>query len=140
MKKAWFITLKEVLSFLLDKGDLAFSLILPIAIFALMYGAFGGGTQFNGTAYIVNEDSGGKFSTQLIERMDGYSGLSIQMLSAVSAERKLERADIQLAVYIPPDFSEKLEAGQSAQVIFKQRGNGNGRPDSAIWYAGQRKV
>jgi ABC-2 type transport system permease protein len=124
MKKAWFITLKEVRSFLLDKGDLAFSLVLPIAIFALMYGAFGGGTQFNGTAYIVNEDDGGKFSTQLIERMDGYSGLSIQMLSAISAERKLERADIQLAVYIPPDFSKRLEAGQSAQVIFKQRGNG----------------
>ena len=40
MKKALFIMLKEVRDFLRDKGDLGFSLVLPIAIFALMYGAF----------------------------------------------------------------------------------------------------
>src|SRR5512145_2573579 len=98
MKKSLFITLKEVRSFLLDRGDLSFSLILPITIFALMYGAFGGDTQFNGTAYIVNEDGGGRYSELLVQRLDEYNGLNIATLSATSAEQKLERADIQMAV------------------------------------------
>ena len=41
MKKVWFIALKEIRDFFQDKGDLAFSLVLPIVIFGLMYGAFG---------------------------------------------------------------------------------------------------
>ena len=69
MKKALFIMLKEVRDFLQDKGDLSFSLVLPILIFALMYGAFGSNLQFNGTAYIVNEDPGGQYSTLLIQRL-----------------------------------------------------------------------
>ena len=36
MKKIWYIALKEVRDFLVDKGDLSFSLVLPILIFALM--------------------------------------------------------------------------------------------------------
>ena len=124
MKKALYITLKEVRSFLQDKGDLSFSLLLPILIFALMYGAFGGNLQFNGTAYIVNEDQGGKYSSLLMQSLDSYKGLTVQSLSAKEADRKLERSDIQMAVYIPPDFSDKLAVNQPAQITFKQRGNG----------------
>ena len=60
MKKAFFIMLREVRDFLQDKGDLSFSLLLPVLTFALIYGAFSGNLQFNGNAYIVNEDAGGK--------------------------------------------------------------------------------
>ncbi len=66
MKKVFFIALKEVISFLRDRGDLSFSLVLPVAIFALIYGAFGGSLEFNGTAYIVNEDPGGKYTDLLL--------------------------------------------------------------------------
>lgn len=124
MKKAFFIALKEVREFLRDRGDLSFSLVLPIAIFALMYGAMGGSTQFNGIAVIVNEDQGNKYSSLLLQRLDGYGGLNIQEMSAASADSRLERADIQMAVYIPPDFSRNLESGQAARILFKQRGNG----------------
>jgi ABC-2 type transport system permease protein len=123
MKKALFIALKEVRDFLGDKGDLSFSLLLPVIIFALMYGAFSGSTQFNGTAYIVNNDSG-KSSTLLIDRLSKYEGLSIQFLTSEEADRKLSRSDIQMALEIPAGFSDKLTANQSTQLIFKQRGNG----------------
>jgi len=116
--------LKEIRDFLQDKGDLSFSLLLPVITFALIYGAFGGSTQFNGTAYIVNEDGGGKYSTMLIDRLDDYKGLQIKMLSADEADAKLVRSAIYLAVIIPPDFSADLSAGQPVQIIFKQRGNG----------------
>ncbi len=119
-----FIALKEVRDFLQDKGDLSFSLILPVAIFALMYGAFGGNLQFNGTAYIVNEDQGGQYSTLLLQRLESYKGLTLQMLSASESDSKLSRSDIVLALYIPQGFSDKLAADQPAQLNFKQRGNG----------------
>jgi ABC-2 type transport system permease protein len=124
MKKAFFIMLKEVRDFLQDKGDLSFSLVLPILIFALMYGAFGGNLQFNGTAYIVNQDDGGKYSTLLMQRLEKYNGLTIAMLSESDADSRLSRSNIQLAVFIPQGFSDKLASNQPAQLTFKQRGNG----------------
>jgi ABC-2 type transport system permease protein len=124
VKKALYIALKELRDFLRDKGDLSFSLVLPIAIFALMYGAFGGNLQFNGTANIVNQDPGGKYSAALLQRLNGVQGLSIQMLSAADADNKLSHSDIQMAVFIPQGFSANLASDQPVQVIFKQRGNG----------------
>lgn len=124
MKKAFYIMLKEIRDFLQDKGDLSFSLLLPVITFALIYGAFGGSTQFNGTAYIVNEDGGGKYSMMLIDRLDDYRGLQVKMLSSDEADAKLARSAIYLAVIIPPDFSADLSAGQPVQITFKQRGNG----------------
>lgn len=124
MKKAFFIMLKEVRDFLRDKGDMAFSLVLPVAIFALMYGAFGGSTLFNGTAYIVNEDAGGQYSTRLLEELESYEGLTVELLSASDADSRLSRSNILMAVFIPENFSANLEAGQPVQLVFKQRGNG----------------
>jgi len=124
MKKAFFIALKEVRDFLRDKGDLSFSLLLPVIIFALMYGAFGSSSQFNGTAYIVNEDPGGRYSELLIQRLSNYKAITIQQISPSEAERKLNRSDIQMVLVIPSGFSASLEAGQNARLIFQQRGNG----------------
>jgi ABC-2 type transport system permease protein len=124
MKKSFIIMVKEVRDFLIDKGDLSFSLLLPILIFALMYGAFGNNLQFNGTAYVVNQDPTGKYSTLLLQRLNSYSGLTVQQLSASDADSKLSRSAILMAVFIPQDFSSKLAANQPTQLIFKQRGNG----------------
>ena len=124
MKKALFIMLKEVRDFLQDKGDLSFSLVLPVLIFGLMYGAFGGAFLFNGTAYVVNEDQGGKYSDLLLQRLRNYRGVSLQMLSAEDADSRLSRSDILLAVFIPPGFSTQLANNQPTQLNFKQRGNG----------------
>ncbi len=124
MKKALYIMLKEARDFLLDKGDLAFSLVLPILIFGLMYGAFGGNLNFNGTAYIVNQDQNGQYSTLLLQRLGENKGLSIDLLTAAEADTRLERSGILMAVYIPPNFSDQLAAGQPTQVLFKERGNG----------------
>jgi ABC-2 type transport system permease protein len=124
MKKALFITLKEVRDFLRDKGDLSFSLLLPILIFALMLGVFGGNLQFNGTAYIVNEDPGGKYSSILIDSLQTFSGLEVQTISRENADSRLSRSNIQFAVFIPASFSADLAAGRNVLLTFKQRGNG----------------
>jgi len=126
MKRAFTVALREVRSYLLDKGDLAFSLLLPIAIFAVIYGAFGGQMQFNGTAHIVNDDTGANgvsYSAGLLARLEKIDGLEVELLSAEDAARELEKSNILLAVYIPADFSTNLAAGQPAQITIRQRGN-----------------
>ncbi len=123
MKRALYITLNEVRLYLQDKGDLAFSLLLPIVTFALMYGAFGGQTLFTSTARIVDLD-GGTQAARLVEQLDAVDGISIEMLTAEAADARLERSDIQLVLIIPEGFTDTLMAGGDVTLLFKQRGNG----------------
>ena len=123
MAKPLLVALLQVRIFLRDRGDLAFSLLLPIAIFALSYGAFGEIT-FRGTATVVNEDREGVYSAEFVERLDEVDGVRVELLSRESADAKLDRADLLLALYIPEGFSDKLASGETAQLVFRQRGNG----------------
>ena len=124
MIRVFIITLREVRSYLRDRADLAFSLLLPVAIFALMYGAFSGQSLFNGTAYVVNEDPGGTYSQLLIERLSEKESLEVSLLTGPEADAKLQRSDVLLVVYIPEGFSAQLDSGRPTQMIFRQRGNG----------------
>lgn len=113
----------ELRSYLGDKGDLAFSLLLPIALLAIMLGAFGQESRFNGTANIVDED-GGIYSAQLIEKLRATPGLEVKLLTKEQADSKLETSSIILATYIPEGFSQALAGGKSAPLTFRQRGTG----------------
>jgi ABC-2 type transport system permease protein len=124
MRRSLIIALREVKTYLQDKGDLAFSLLLPIATFALIYGAFGGQGLFHSTAYIVNEDTNGVYSTKLVESIKAEESLDVELLSLADAERKLERSDINMAFLIPADFSDTLRNRQPTELTFMQRGNG----------------
>jgi len=124
MSRALIVALREVRTYLQDKGDLAFSLLLPIAVFALMYGAFGGESMFHGTAYVVNEDKDGTYSSVFVEQLDKLENLDVELLSQAEADNKLDRSDLLMVFYIPEDFSDKLTSGEVAQLVFKQRGNG----------------
>ena len=124
MLKAILVAALAVRSYFEDKGDMAFGLLLPIAIFALMYSAFGGQTMFHGTAYVVNEDEEGTYSTILLEQLDKLELLDIELLSRTKADTRLKRSDLLLALYIPAGFSDKLAAGEPVELAFKQRGNG----------------
>jgi ABC-2 type transport system permease protein len=117
------LAFRELRSYLQDKGDLAFSLLLPIAIFALIYGAFGGQTEFHGTANIVNEDKG-IYSERFLSQLKVLDTIKVQLLSADTADTKLQSSDLLLVVYIPADFSSRISNGEPTQLIFRQRGNG----------------
>ena len=125
MTKSLIIAQKEIKDFFRDTGDLAFALLLPILIFALMYGVFSASTQFNGTAYIVNEDDGGKYATELINNLENSEGITVKLLTAGDAAAKLDRSAIYLAMVIPSGFSDTLAGGKPAQLTFRQRGNGS---------------
>ena len=124
MNRAFIVAIREVRTYLQDKADLAFSLLLPIVLFALMYGAFGGTSLFHGTAHIVNEDEGGEYSTVFLEQLGAIDSLDVELLSAEDADKKLDNSDLLMVIYIPDDFSANLAMGEPAQLLFKQRGNG----------------
>jgi ABC-2 type transport system permease protein len=124
MVRALLIALLQVRIYLQDKGDLGFSLLLPVVTFALIYGAFGGQTQFHATVRVVNEDPDGIYSEALIEQLDGLDELDVELLSLAEADRKLERSDLLMAIIIPEGFSDGLASGEPVQLLFKQRGNG----------------
>ncbi len=124
MIKPLLVALYEVRIYLRDRGDLAFSLLLPIVTFALMYGAFGGQDTFHGTAHVVNEDQGGAYSILLLERLEENDCLDVNLLSVQEANSKLDRADLLLILYIPHGFSDAVASGEQGQLVFKQRGNG----------------
>jgi len=124
MNRALIVALREVRTYLQDKGDLAFSLLLPIVIFALMYGAFSGESLFHGTAHVVNEDEGGTYSTILLEQLAELESLDVKLISSAEADTKLDNSDLLMVLYVPQGFSDKLTSGEPAQLVFKQRGNG----------------
>jgi len=124
MFKALLVAIHEIHIYLQDRGDLAFSLLLPVVTFALMYGAFGGEMEFHGTAHIVNQDPGGSYSVRLLEQLEELDSVDLELLSREEADGKLERSDLLMVIYIPEDFSEKLASGEQTQLLFRQRGNG----------------
>ena len=123
MLRPFVIAWVELKRFGADRGALAFGIALPIALFALMYGVFGGGASFSATANMVDLD-GGPVAAELIDRVSAVDGLTVEMLTEAQADRALDRSRILTAVFIPTGFSESLEAGEPASVLFKRRGSG----------------
>ena len=123
MLRPLYIAFLDLKRYLLNPGELAFSIALPILLFALMYGAFGGDASFHATAHVVNLDSG-EYGRRLIERLDGMDEITVRERTMEDADGALERSAILTAVVIPAGFSEALEAGEPTHLLFKQRGYG----------------
>ncbi len=117
------IALLEIKRYLSDRGDLAFSLALPIGLFALLYGVFGGGASFNGTAHIANLD-GGVAAQRLIERVEAVDGVTVELYTAPELDDAIDRSAVLTGFVAPAGFTAALEAGEPAAVVVKQRGNG----------------
>ncbi len=123
MLRPWHIAVLEVKRFVVDPGRLAFSLALPIVLFALMYGAFSEAGQFNGTAHLVDLDEG-PMARELIARLQRVDGLQVKLHTSADADQALDRANILAVAVIPDGFSEGLTAGSPVSITFKQLGSG----------------
>ncbi|MDA1215251.1 MAG: ABC transporter permease [Chloroflexi bacterium] len=123
MFRPLYIALLEAKRYLKDRGDLGFSIALPIAIFALSYGAFSGSEQFTATAHIVDLDRGA-MAQELLARLETVDGLSLEFHTLAEADESLDRSGILSAIVIPEGFTQGLISGQGSQLLFKQRGEG----------------
>ena len=123
MLRPLYIALLELKLFLNNRAELAFSIALPILLFALMYGALSSDSEVFTPASVVDLD-GGPHARLLVERLDSLDEVEVEERTEADANDALERSAILFAVVIPDGFSEALEAGEQAPIVFRQRGNG----------------
>ena len=123
MLRPVFIALLELKLFLNNRAELAFSIALPILLFALMYGALSSDSDVFTPASVVDLD-GGAHARDLVERLDSLAEIEVEERTEADAAAALDRSAILFAVVIPAGFSEAMEAGGQAPLVFRQRGNG----------------
>ena len=123
MTRPILLALLEVKRFLADRGALAFSIALPIVLFALMLGVFGGEASFNDTAHVVDLD-GGDAARELIERIDDVEGLDVRLYTEAKLDDALDRSAVLTGFVIPAGFTAALEGGTPAAIHVKRRGSG----------------
>ena len=123
MLRPLYIALLELKLFLNNRAELAFSIALPILLFALMYGALSSESEIFTPASVVDLD-GGPQARELVERLDSLAAVEVEERTEADANAALDRSAILFAVVIPSGFSEALETGDPASLVFRQRGNG----------------
>ena len=123
MLRPLYIALLELKQFLNNRAELAFSIALPILLFALMYGALSSDTEVFTPASVVDLD-GGPHARELVRRLDSLAEIEVEERTEADADAALDRSAILFAVVIPTGFSEALESGQPTPLVFRQRGNG----------------
>jgi len=125
---------KELKVFFLDAQMLFFSLALPLVLVFLMVATFGGQTQFRATAYVVNLDLG-ESGAEFVKRLGAVPELTVEVLDEASAARRLDHSNILSLLVIGPDFSEKLAAGESPEIVVRRRGTGGTEGQIVTSYA-----
>ena len=123
MLRPLYIALLELKLFLNNRAELAFSIALPILLFALMYGALSSDSEVFTPASVVDLD-GGIHARELVARLDSLPEVEVEERTEADADAALDRSAILFAVVIPEGFSDALEAGEPAPLVFRQRGNG----------------
>ena len=123
MTRPILLALLEVKRFLADRGALAFSIALPIVLFALMLGVFGGEASFNDTAHVVDLD-GGDAARELIERIDDVEGLDVRLYTEAKLDDALDRSAVLTGFVIPAGFTAALESGLPTAIHVRRRGSG----------------
>ena len=114
----------EVKRYFRDPGALGLSLALPIALLALMLGAFGSDPSFNGTATVVDLDRTPE-SARFIELIEQNPGVDVEMMEEEQADRLLDRSARLLVTVIHEGYGEEVARGGSSPLLeFRQRGSG----------------
>lgn len=123
MSRPFHVALIGVKRFIADRGDLAFGIALPIALFALMTGVFGGEASFNGTAHVANLD-GGRAGAELLDRLERVDGVTVRRYAKPDLDDALDRSAIVNGFVIPAGFTASLDAGAPTEIRILRRGNG----------------
>ncbi|MXX65749.1 MAG: ABC transporter permease [Chloroflexi bacterium] len=124
----------EIKRYVRDRQALLLSLALPVALLAVMVGAFGGSGDFSATASIVDLDSSPE-SEELIRTIEDWPGLTVELLEEDRARQLLEGSQRLLVTHIQPGYGQSLASGLSAPAVqFHSRGGGGdeGRVVAAI--------
>ena len=117
------IALLELKMYMLNRAELAFSIALPVALFALMYFSFADDAEFSADAHVVDMD-GGSHAREFVRRLDAPDEIDVRERTIGEVESELDRSAITMAVAIPAGFSAAIDEGETATLTFMRRGNG----------------
>ena len=116
--------LTELRRYLRDRQALLLSLALPVALLAVMVGAFGGSGEFSARASVVDLDRSAG-SEELLGLIGELPGVSVELLDQSRAGQLLEDSQRLLVTFIPAGYGRALDAGQAPPPIeFHSRGGG----------------
>ncbi len=118
------LAVTEIKRYVRDRQALLLSLALPVALLAVMVGAFGGSGDFSATASVVDLDRSPE-SAELIRLIEDRPGLTVELLEADRARQLLDGSQRLLVTHIQAGYGQALTTAQSApQVQFHSRGGG----------------
>ncbi|WP_310796429.1 ABC transporter permease [[Roseibacterium] beibuensis] len=115
--RTWAVMVKEFTQLTRDRLTYAMILVLPIVQLLLFGYAINDDPRRLPTAVLVQDN--GAFSRSILTAMNnsGYFDITVQARSQHELDRALERGEVQFAVIIPADFTERVVRGDSAQVL-----------------------
>jgi ABC-2 type transport system permease protein len=118
------IVWKDIRIFFKEPGYLIYLVVLPlvfIQLFTALFSASVGSTTSSEKIrlVVVNQDPDGALAQEFVRKLE-ESGI-LQLLPATREEAEADYKDTRITRYllIPEDFSEKVTAGQPAEVTFK---------------------
>lgn len=115
--RTWAVMVKEFTQLTRDRLTYAMILVLPIVQLLLFGYAINDDPRHLPTAVLVQDN--GAFSRSILTAMNnsGYFDITVQARSQAELNRALERGEVQFAVIIPADFTQRVVRGDAAQVL-----------------------
>nr|WP_183204840.1 ABC transporter permease [Brevundimonas lenta] len=108
---------KEFIQLTRDRLTYAMILLLPIVQLLLFGYAINDDPRSLPTAVLVQDN--GAFSRSILTALDnsGYFEITLQARSQAELDRALARGEVQFAVMIPADFTNRVVRGDRAQIL-----------------------
>lgn len=117
LTRTWSVMAKEFVQLTRDRLTYAMILMLPIVQLLLFGYAINDDPRSLPTAVLVHDNGG--FSRSILTALDnsGYFDITLQARSQSELDRALARGEVQFAVIIPADFTQRVVRGDRAQLL-----------------------
>ncbi|GAA0638338.1 ABC transporter permease [Brevundimonas lenta] len=117
LSRTWAVMAKEFIQLTRDRLTYAMILLLPIVQLLLFGYAINDDPRSLPTAVLVQDN--GAFSRSILTALDnsGYFEITLQARSQAELDRALARGEVQFAVMIPADFTNRVVRGDRAQIL-----------------------
>jgi ABC-type multidrug transport system, permease component len=100
-----------------SKRELLFMLLLPVIAIMIMTYMTGPATAGKVPAGIVNLDKG-EYGGKIVSHVKDSEGLSVVELNEGNYRESVKKSDVNFVVIIPEGFSDSIENGKKAEVVF----------------------
>lgn len=123
MFKLWATIVKDVRVLLRDKVGILLMFIMPVMLVIVVTSIQNSTFQLmnkNKLVLLVSNQDTGRLSSQLIQAIDSVGMFRVQQLNrgtdSAAVNTKLHAKEAELAIIIPPDFSEKVNSRAQASA------------------------